>query len=117
MINHQEVLFSIKQNNIEFEYQVSFNGCRNKKLLLFDFKIYTTSGFFLLELDGEQHYVAMANWGGEEGLRRMQKNDRIKEEYCKKNNIKLIRVPYWEFDNIEEILKRILESEGGYKIA
>ena len=32
-----------------------------------------------------------------------------KTQYCKENNIKLIRIPYWEFDNIEEILNRELE--------
>ena len=30
--------------------------------------------------------------------------DTIKTIYCKENNIKLIRIPYWDFDNIEEIL-------------
>ena len=30
--------------------------------------------------------------------------DTIKTKYCEDNNIKLIRIPYWEFDNIENIL-------------
>ena len=30
--------------------------------------------------------------------------DTIKTVYCKENNIKLIRIPYWEFNNIENIL-------------
>lgn len=30
--------------------------------------------------------------------------DTIKTIYCKENEIKLIRIPYWDFDNIEEIL-------------
>ena len=34
--------------------------------------------------------------------------DNIKTQYCKDNNIKLIRIPYWDFDNIEEILKKEL---------
>ena len=34
--------------------------------------------------------------------------DTIKNDYCKKNNINLIRIPYWEFDNIEKILNREL---------
>ena len=35
--------------------------------------------------------------------------DTIKTIYCKENNIKLIRIPYWNFNNIEEILERILK--------
>lgn len=30
--------------------------------------------------------------------------DKIKDNFCKNNNIKLIRIPYYEFDNIEKIL-------------
>ena len=32
--------------------------------------------------------------------------DNIKTQYCKNNNIKLIRIHYWEFDNIESIIKK-----------
>ena len=37
--------------------------------------------------------------------------DTIKAIYCKENNIKLIRIPYWEYDNIEKIIcKEILNK-------
>ena len=32
------------------------------------------------------------------------KRDNIKQEYCLLHNINLIKIPYWEFDNIEKIL-------------
>ena len=38
--------------------------------------------------------------------------DTIKTRYCKDNNIRLIRIPYWEFDNIENILE--LELKGNF---
>ena len=38
-------------------------------------------------------------------LHNIQKRDNIKTEYCKDNNITLIRIPYWDFNNIENILK------------
>ena len=31
-------------------------------------------------------------------------NDGLKNEYCLDNGIKLIRIPYWETQNIEKIL-------------
>ena len=36
--------------------------------------------------------------------------DNLKSDYAMKNKIKLIRIPYWEFDNIESILDRELEG-------
>ena len=33
-----------------------------------------------------------------------QLKDSIKTEFCRTHKIKLIRIPYWEFDNIEYIL-------------
>lgn len=57
-----------------------------------------------IEYDGEFHYKDFYHDGSFE---RLQEHDRRKNEYAKKNNWKLIRIPYWEFDNIEEILKNI----------
>jgi hypothetical protein len=33
-------------------------------------------------------------------LTETQNNDMIKNEYCKSNNIPLVRIPYWKRDNI-----------------
>jgi hypothetical protein len=35
-------------------------------------------------------------------------NDEIKTNFCKNNQIKLIRIPYTEFNNIEKILNENL---------
>ena len=40
----------------------------------------------------------------EENLKVIQYHDKIKNDYCKKNNIPLIRIPYWEKNNLEEFL-------------
>jgi len=37
--------------------------------------------------------------------------DKIKSNYAKEKNIKLLRIPYWEFDNIEKMLKKELEEK------
>ena len=37
----------------------------------------------------------------EEQLRIVQYHDAIKTQYCKDNNIPLIRIPYWERKNLE----------------
>jgi hypothetical protein len=40
------------------------------------------------------------HFDNEEKFKKTQLHDQIKNEYCKKNNIPLIRIPYTHFDNI-----------------
>ena len=68
-----------------------------------------TIGFELIvciEYDGIQHFEPIERFGGKEEFSRTKIRDNIKTQYCKDNNIKLIRIPYWDFDNIEMILKK-----------
>ena len=73
--------------------------------LYFDF--YLPDYNCCIEYDGEQHYISTGYYGGKEKLNRNQENDNIKNNYCKEHNIKLIRIPYWDFEknkiNIEYI--------------
>ena len=41
-------------------------------------------------------------------LKNQRHHDWLKRKYAKKNNIKLLTIPYWEFDNIESILLKQL---------
>ena len=50
----------------------------------------------------------MGYFGGLKKLLYTQQNDKIKNEYCKNNNIRLIRIPYYEINNIEKILYEYL---------
>jgi len=95
--------------NINYIRQYKINECRDKKPLPFDFAI-CMDDLILLETDGYQHFYPV-NFGGIsderalENLRITQYHDEIKNKYCKDNGIRLIRIPYWDFDRIEEILK------------
>ena len=40
-----------------------------------------------------------------------QNHDNIKNDYFNKNNIKLLIIPYWNFDNINDILKTYLHED------
>ena len=66
------------------------------------------------EYDGLGHFEPI-NFGGKreeeviEIFKEGQIRDQIKNKYCKDNNITLIRIPYWDFDNIENILKEHLK--------
>ena len=51
----------------------------------------------LIEFDGEQHFNDIQSWGG---LELQQQRDKVKNEYALSHNIPLVRIPYWERDNI-----------------
>lgn len=97
----------LQKNNIEYIAQHRFIDCVDKKPLPFDF--YLPFYNVVVEYDGELHYEAVDYFGGDDKLKYTQNHDNIKNDYCKEHNIKLIRIPYWDFDNIEEILNRELE--------
>jgi len=92
--------------------QKKFSDCRNERELPFDFGFqFKNKSWFMIEYYGLQHYKKMGFWGGDDKLKRTTKNDKIKQEYCKNNNIPLLIIPYWEFDNIENILKERIFGE------
>lgn len=86
--------------------QKTFPSCVNKKSLRFDFYIPIENT--CIELQGKQHYEVVDFFGGEEGFKLRKINDNIKRRFCKKNNIRLVEIPYWDFDHIDEILKEEL---------
>ena len=73
------------------------------------FDIFIESLNLCIEFDGPQHFKAVALFGGEEELLKTKFRDNIKNEYCKINNINLIRISYKD-KNIEEILKERLKD-------
>lgn len=67
----------------------------------FDFAIFKNGQLLgLIEYDGEQHFKAVEIWGGKKQLIIQQERDRKKENWCKENKIRLIRIPYTEYDNL-----------------
>lgn len=65
----------------------------------------------LIEYDGIGHYNE--DTFGKESYTNTIKHDRMKNSYCQQNNIQLLRIPYWDFDNIENILTNYLNDFGG----
>lgn len=98
-------------NNIKYKKEFSFKDLKSDKnyKLRFDFAVFKNKKlFFLLELDGEQHFKPIDFLGGEESFNNLVKNDNLKNNYCLRNKIKLIRVPYYKKDLIEKILHDLL---------
>ena len=97
----------LEDNDIYFQEQYSFNDCKNKLPLKFDFMLEDDSGrIVLIEYDGEFHYNNIYG-----NLHQQQKRDKIKDDYCDNHdNIDLYRISYKEFNNIETILNEIINS-------
>lgn len=98
----------LNKKKIKFKQQYSFPDLlsENDNPLKFDFAIfYKDNLHYLIEYDGEQHYKSIY---GEDNLEITKYRDNLKNIYCKNNNIKLIRIPFWEFDNIETIINSIM---------
>jgi len=88
----KKIIKILKDNNINFITQKSFNGCVHKRKLKFDF--YLTDKNICIEYDGIQHFISKTFFGGDKYLKDVNIKDNIKNNYCIKNNIKLLRIKY-----------------------
>ena len=101
----EEIISNILNNEkIIFINQKRFDDCRNIYPLPFDF--YLPELNTCIEFDGIQHFKPIKYWGGEKSLISNKKKDKIKTEYCKNNNIQLIRIKHDE--DINEKLSNLI---------
>lgn len=88
----------LEYKKIQYIPQYRFENCKYKQSLPFDF--YLPQKNICIEFQGEQHYNACSLYYSD-----IQKiRDDIKKEYCERNNIRLILIPYWDINNIETYL-------------
>ena len=71
----------------------------------FDFAIFDNNKqlLYLIEYDGLQHFQYKDNsdfWANEQGFKKTQIRDNLKNNWCKNNNIPLIRIPYWHLKDL-----------------
>ena len=102
-IGETQITNLLKKHNIDFERNkyINYNGLR----LYIDF--YITDYHLAIEFDGVQHYYPSF---GEESFKRGVERDLLKDEYCKTNNIRLIRIPFWEINKLEKIINNIVDN-------
>lgn len=92
----------LNQNNIKYKKEYNFPD----SLFRFDFAILDENNdkiIRLIEFDGEQHYeqnIKNSGWNTYEKYQYTLQNDLKKNKLAKEKNIPLVRIPYWERDNI-----------------
>ena len=96
----------LEDNSIVFEQEKWFSDCRDIKPLPFDF--YIPKFNLIIEFDGRQHFEDTGLFTY--SLEQTKKHDKIKNDYCEFHNIKLLRIPYWKYNDIDIILNNELNS-------
>ena len=100
----EKIRYFLEYHKMEYVKEKRFAECRGKaKPLPFDF--YLPYYNICIEYDGKQHFHLNSYSFTLLDLMNRKYLDNKKSKYCKDNNIKLIRIPYWDFDDIEKILE------------
>ena len=97
---------------ITFTREKTYDECKNKKCLPFDFQIFLPGSGYeaLIEMDGEQHFEAVECFGGEDVFERTQKHDNIKNEFAINQKKPLLRIPYtFSYEQIQNRIKNFIE--------
>ena len=99
----------LEENKINYAKQFYFDDLTNNqgRKFYFDFGIIDTNGnlLYLIEYDGIQHFSKTHQFSKDsDTLLIIQNRDKIKNNYCFKNKIPLIRIPYTIKDIVIEDL-------------
>lgn len=90
----------LEKNNINFkkEYCIVIDNIKYR----YDFAIFDTNNnlLYLIEFDGKQHFQENEYFGGEKQFNKTIFNDNLKNQWCKQNNVPLIRIPYTHLKEI-----------------
>ena len=100
------IISILKEMDIRFVHQYSFDDCKDVRPLPFDF--YLPDYNYCIEFDGRQHFEPRF---GIENFNKTVEHDRIKNKYCKDKDIGLLRIPYWNADQVEDIIKKTIFTQ------
>lgn len=105
----RKIIEILDELHISYVYQWNPHdeGMSNKH---FDF--YLSDYKTCIEFDGEQHYHPIAHWGGVQQYERNVANDAAKDAWCLRNNIRMIRIPYfYEYLLDKELILLLINGE------
>lgn len=109
--NGEKIIKNIlKENDIKYKPEYTFDDLRYKNSLRYDFGILDDDNNlkFILEYNGRQHYFRDSLFHkSDEDFEEYKLRDKLKMEYCSKNNIPLYIIRYDE--KIHERLKEIIK--------
>lgn len=107
--NESKIAQLLHSAHYNFKQQYTFNDLsstgRNCDKLPFDFAIFDNDNNlqYLIEYDGEQHFLENHAWN-KTAFNKTQQNDKLKNEYCFTHNIPLIRIPYYAQYTLDDLI-------------
>lgn len=84
------IMSLLLQNNLMFEMEKTFSDLKSEKNGFYRFDFFVNNNY-IIEYDGEQHFKEIDFFNN---LKEQISSDNIKNQYCKNNNIPIIRIPY-----------------------
>lgn len=105
-----EITKLLIKSGLKYEREVTFDDLKRDGKLRYDFAVYKKRGTLptLIEFDGIQHFEPVEYFGGITAFEKLKESDKMKNDYAKKNGMKLIRIPYYDILLIPEILENEL---------
>ena len=95
----------LRDLQLKYIYQYKFEGLKTEDdgSPTFDFVILDKENKIkkVIEYDGEQHFKPIKKWGGIKRIEQQKKTDNFKNNFCLKNNIEIIRIPYTDLKKID----------------
>lgn len=107
----RQIAYWLRHYNVLYLREYRFADCTHIRPLPFDF--YIPELKTCIEYDGIQHYQPV-RFGDTteiqaiENFESCKERDDIKNKYCKTNNIMLVRIPYWDYNNIQKIIEKLI---------
>lgn len=100
----------LDQFGILYKTETIHSDLKYKGFLRFDFEINRNGRKFVIEVDGIQHERPIDFFGGLDAFEIRKKCDQIKNEYCSKNNIMMIRIKHDQlnYNHIHDKIAKIL---------
>lgn len=104
----QRIIDFLEANDIPYIREYFFKQCKLRKsqaLLFFDFYLHKHK--IAIEFDGQHHFIAIN--GNEETLKYQKYRDKIKDNFCKRKGIKMVRIDYKHIRNTETMIADALK--------
>lgn len=108
-IGERRIMRYLEKHSVKYihHYRVPYKKPPIKSHFEIDF--YLPDHGLFIEYNGQQHYKHIAYWKHDNPLPHRQARDAALRKYCEdREDIRLLEIPYTDFDRIEEILDREL---------
>jgi len=111
-----EIMQVLNKLKIKYEYNTSYK-VKHKSYLRWDFIVKINKKRAFIEFDGQQHFEPVKFGGMSEEQAQVNFNkgvvcDNLKNQFCKDKGLRLLRIAYFDKDNIEEIVKEFFNIEN-----